>query len=340
MTATPIHVVIPVWGEVYTRGFTDVGLPALLAPGNLPSLPREEGHLCHIVTTAVDRTTIESSAAFRLLADSAEVRFDDIGSNPEVSEDRHKWQSYCNRQGIKIADERGAAMIFLNPDVVIADGGIRSLAALLKKGKRAVQMLAPRTVKEITVPALIERYRSADQTRLIVQPRELIRLALKNLHPLALMHMYDRPDLDLSPSNMFWSAADEGLVCRCFHIHPMLIHPRVRNAPFSTTIDDDYLRSACPDPEDEYIVVESDEFCAIELSGMERAGRGLPRGEISESVARWAAAAAKPQHFENVARRIFLRASDSDAEAWRTACLHSDEAVHKILNRVMHLRRT
>jgi hypothetical protein len=340
VTATPIHIVIPVWGEAYTRCLIEVGLPALLAPGNLPSLPRQEGHLCHIVTTAADRATIEKSAVFQGLAALVDVRFDDLSSKPEVSDDRHKWQSYCNRLGIRAADERGAAMMFLNPDVVVADGGVRSLAGLLRKGKRAIQVLGVRLIKEITVPALIQGYSSPDRTRLTVSPRELVRLAMEYLHPLARMHLYDKPELDLSPSGLFWAASNEGLVCRCFHLHPMLVYPRVRNASFSTTIDDDYLRSACPDAGDDYIVADSDEFCAIELSGMERAGPGLPRGEINESVACWAAAAAKPQHFENVARRIFLRASESNSQSWRTACLHSDEAIHRILNRVMDLRRT
>jgi len=337
VSVTPIHIVVPVWGEAYTRGFLEVGLPALLAPGNLPSLPREVEHICHIVTTGADRAMIETSAVFQVLAATIDVRFDDIGTNPEVSDDRHKWQSYCNRLGIRLADQRGAAMIFLNPDVVIADGGLQSLATLLKQGKRAIQVLAVRLIKELAIPVLVKGYATPDLTRLIISPRDLVGLAMKYLHPLSLMHMYNRPDLDLSPSNLLWTAAEEGMVCRCFHLHPMLVHPRIRNAPFSTTIDDDYLRSACPNVGDEYIVADSDEFCAIELSGMERAGSGLPRGQVNEGVASWAAAAAKPQHFENVARRIFLRASHSDRRAWQNACSRSDEAIHEILRRVTEL---
>ena len=340
MNTTPIHIIIPVWGDAYTRCLIDVGLPSLLAPGNLPSLPRQGGHLCHIVTTSADRATIEKSAVFQALAASIDVRFDDIGARPEISQDRHLWQSHCNRVGITAADERGAAMIFLNPDVVIADGGVRALAALLQRGKRAIQVLAVRLVKEIVVPALIDDYATPDRTQLVISPRQLMRLALNNLHPLAELHMYEKQDLDLSPSGLFWAASNEGLVCRCVHLHPMLVHPRIRNADFSTTIDDDYLRSACPDPGDEYIVVDSDEFCACELSGLERPGTGLPRGEIDESVADWLAAAARPQHFENLARRIFLRAEQSDDLVWRDACWRSDDAVRRIFDRVLNLKTT
>jgi hypothetical protein len=72
---------------------------------------------------------------------------------------------------------------------------------------------------------------------------------------------------------------------------------------------------------------------------MERAGPGLPRGDIDDSVANWATDAAKLEHFENLARRIFLRAADDDPRAWRNACLRSDDAVYGILNRVFKLQQ-
>jgi hypothetical protein len=72
---------------------------------------------------------------------------------------------------------------------------------------------------------------------------------------------------------------------------------------------------------------------------MERAWPGLPRGDVNESVAKWATHVAKLEHFENLARRIFLRAADDDPRAWRDACLRSDDAVHGILNRVLKLQQ-
>jgi hypothetical protein len=331
---TPIHIIIPVWGTAYTRCLLDVGLPALLAPGNLAALGRE-GHLCHIVTTTFDRETIEHAPVFRALSSRIDVRFELLDKNPEISDNRHFWQSHCNRVGIRAADERSAAMVFLNPDVVIADGGLRALAALLKQGKRAIQVLGIRLVKETIVPALINGYGSEDGTRLNISPRQLITLAMGHLHPLTNLHLYDAPNRDLSPSALFWPAGSDGLVARCFHLHPMLVHPRVRNAPFSTTIDDDYLRAACPDPGEEYVVSDSDEFCACELSGLDREARGLPRGEVDGELVRWAIAAAKPHHFDNFVRRIILHGGRSDEAAWRHACARSDEAVNRILRGVL-----
>jgi len=338
MTKHLMHIVTPVWGEAYVNCFIDVCIPALLAPNNAPFFAGKKNLVHHIITTPEDREVLKRAPAFQKLAEAIDIRFDETPSDPKAGGDRHHWQSYCNRVGIEYADSHGAAMIFLNADVVVADGGIKSLYAMLERGKRAVQALAVRVVKEEVVPKLIERHRSADGIRLSIMPRDLIRLTLEHLHPLVLQHLYDGPDLDLSPSALFWVVEREGLIARCFHLHPMMVYPRIKNAAFSTTIDDDYLRSACPDPADEYIVMDSDEFCACELSGIDRAGPGLPRGQVDKSVSSWAAAAAKLQHFENVARRIILRCEDGDKVAWQKAANQSDTAISAILRQVAELK--
>jgi len=334
-----MHIIVPVWGKAYTRSLVDIALPALLAPGNLPGLGDCSHHLCHIITTSADRRTIEDTTVYGLLKNQISVRFHEIDRTPAISDDRHHWQSYCNRVGIKAADECGAAMIFLNPDVVIADGGIKALMALLHRGKRAIQVLGIRLVKESVAPLLINNYSSEQGARLCVSARELIRIAVANLHPLTRLHLYNESELDISPSALYWMAGSEGLLARCFHLHPMLVYPRIRNAPFTSTIDDDYLRAACPDPEDEYIVADSDEFCACELSSIQRPAVSLPRSSvIDEDVALWAASAARSQHFENLARRIILHSGGTEGKAWAAACAESDQAINRILNRVLELK--
>ena len=211
-----------------------------------------------------------SSASFSELARFIEVHFDRLDQNPVPYFDRHHWQSHCNRIGISLAAKRDAAIFFLNPDVVVASGGIKSLMSLLDQGKRAIQVLGVRLNQEAVTPVLRKDYLSPDGVRLTVSPRELVRLAMANLHGLSEMHFFDAPDIDLSPSALYWKVNSEGLVARCFHLHPMLVYPRISDAAFSTTIDDDFLRMACPDPADEYVVTNSDVFCACELSSTAR----------------------------------------------------------------------
>lgn len=162
---------------------------------------------------------------------------------------------------------------------------MRSLERRVAEGKRAINVLGIRMIRELVLPQLRKQYRSPDGEQLTISPRQLVGMALRNLHPLSMMHFYDAPELDVLPSAAF---GREALIARCFHLHPMCVYPRVKNVPFSTTIDDDYLRAACPDPDDEHVVLESDEFCAAEMSGFDRFRRSIERVGGDAYFAEWA----------------------------------------------------
>jgi hypothetical protein len=174
-------------------------------------------------------------------------------------------------------------------------------------------------------------YRSSDGPELTISPRQLISLAMEALHPFSMMHVYRTRDHDWLPSSIFWPVGKEGLIARCFHLHPMCVYPRVKNAPFTTTIDDDYLRAACPDPDDEYVVLDSDEFCAVEMSGLDRVCRSLPQPTSDRGYVDWAKDHAKPHHIELFCHRILLRGEHTDEAAWRSVSAQSDEVAGRIL---------
>lgn len=331
MSSPPFHVVTCVWGEEYTKVFVDLALPAMLAPGNLPALADGPRNLYHIVTTDADQATIENSAAFPRLAELVKVQFDRIDA-PSSDTPRHDIQSYSNRLGIATADAAGAAIIFLNPDVIVADGGVRSLRRMIAAGKRAINVLGIRMIRERAVPRLMKHHRSGAGDVLTISPRQLIGLAMDALHPLTMMQVHNARDYDWLPSAILWPVGRQGMVARCFHLHPMCVYPRVKNARFSTTIDDDYLRAACPDPEDEYVVLESDEFCAVEMSGLDRIGRSQPRPDNDGAFVDWALIGAKPHHLELFCHRIFLRGEQTDQAAWSAVSRASDETVARIVN--------
>lgn len=337
MNAPRFHVVTSVWGKAYTQTFIDVALPSVLSPGNLPALGDPEQNLYQIVTTAADQATIEASPAFERLSAVMPVQVDLI-EIPAEAADRHKLQSYCNRLGIMTADARDAAIVFFNPDVIIADGGMRSLARMVAEGKRAINVLGIRMIREQVLPALRTKYRSPDAAQLTISPRQLIGLALRNLHPLNMMHVYDAPGFDVLPSAIFWRIGQEALIAHCFHLHPMCVYPRVKNAPFSTTIDDDYLKAACPNPDEEYVVLDSDEFCACEMSSLDRFNGSIGRVGGDADFAEWAKAYAKPHHLELFCHRISLRGENVDEAAWQAVALESDQVVGRIVREVVDAR--
>lgn len=334
MSLPPIHIITPVWGTAYTRCFLEIGLASLLSPGNIAGLDRSDGHLMHVFTTAEDRELIENSAVWRHTQDLIDCRLEVLSSDQISAREPHLTMSDCHRSAIAHADARGAAMMFYNPDIVIADGGMQALARLLRQGKRAIQVVGLRLVKDEVVPLLKARH-MADESTVVISPRDLMAIAMKHLHPITEMHMYDAGGVDLMPQEVFWRVRDEGIVARCFHIHPILVYPRVRNAPFTTTVDDDYLRAACPDAADEYVVSDSDEFCLCELSSVSRGLTGLTRNETAVDIADWAFAYARPHHLEHFGRRILLHAGRSRENDWRAACATSDREVGRILGYIL-----
>jgi hypothetical protein len=329
MTLPPIHIVTPVWGAAYTRCFLEIGLASLLSPGNIGSLDRNHGHLMHVFTTPEDRDVIMNSGMWRRLQSLIDCRVELLGPDQMRLDEPHLTMSNCHRSAIAHADASGAAMMFYNPDIVIADGGMQALARLLMQGKRAIQVVGLRLVKDDVVPLLQARH-MPDDTSVVISPRELMAIAMKHLHPITLMHMFEASGTDLMPQEVLWPVGEEGIVARCFHIHPVLVYPRVRNAPFTTTVDDDYLRAACPEAADEYVVADSDEFCLCELSSVSRGLTGLPRNETAMDIAGWAFAYARPHHFEHFCRRILLHSGLTRESDWQAACAKSDQAVSRI----------
>jgi hypothetical protein len=60
VTPRPLHFMVAFWGEHYRDRFTNVCLPSLLAPGNLPRLSADNGHRLLIATTCSDWAAIEN----------------------------------------------------------------------------------------------------------------------------------------------------------------------------------------------------------------------------------------------------------------------------------------
>jgi len=335
MTVPPIHIITPVWGTAYTRCFLDIGLRSLMSPGNLPGLASEPRNVIHLLTTAADLKVIEKSPVWNCAKQVAECLVDVIGADAVNVSNPHETMSVCHRRAIEAGDAAGAALMFYAPDVVIADGGMRTLVRLLAAGKRAVQVVGLRMQKEEVVPLLLRDHIAADGTNLVISSRELMAMAMAHLHPLTKMHVDGMNEYDLMPQEIFWPAGKHGLVARCFHIHPLLVYPRVRNAPFSTTIDDDYLRTACPDPNDEYVVTDSDELCVFELSSMQRALIGLRRQPDYRDVAEWAWSSARPHHLEHFSRRIILHTGGTGGPEWLSALSRCDAAVKRIFEHLL-----
>jgi hypothetical protein len=96
------------------------------------------------------------------------------------------------------------------------------------------------------------------------------------------------------PSFMFWDGGPAGLVMRGWHLQPVFVYPRRRNADFKWTLDGDFLDQAV-DFEDCVFADDSDDFLLVEVA---RRNKRILLGKEAtiNDVAAWARTGAKPIH--------------------------------------------
>ena len=233
-----LYFVTPVWGRNHIGLFLEVGLPSLLAPGNLPGISK----ICEcrfiIYTLPEDEQRLRDARVVRRLGSQMPVEFCLIG-DPVSS--AHRTMSDCHADTMRRADEDDAAAVFIPPDCIWADDGMMRLARIAQSGKSAVLMSGLRLDRDAVVPLLRDR-RTENGEVLQITARPLVELGLRHLHKIALGHFWNEHGGGLMPANLYWTVPGEGLALRCYHLHPLLVKSQIPFARFASTIDDDLVR--------------------------------------------------------------------------------------------------
>lgn len=332
---SPVYFVVPVWGEAYVNLFTEVCLPAQLAPGNIPSLPNIGRCQYHIYTTRDDYNAVFLSAAFKKLETLINASIHVI-EPPRTADERYDKKSEIYRAAIRRASKDDAVNFFLNADIVLADGFVRRTTELLAAGKRVIELPGPRTVKEAVRNALLRDYLDPDGA-IVISPRQLTALSIKHLHPLEAMHYWESQGTDerFHPSHLYWPVGTNSLLARCIHLYPIVVHPRDRLGAlrFDTTIDDDLVQRACPAMEDTHVVTNSDEMFCCELSSAEHfVGNMGTRGDV-ESVVDFFFSYGKERNAKLLKYPIRMIGADEPAADWKRAEAEAENVIAQVIDR-------
>lgn len=323
----PFHFINVTWGPRHTGLFLDVSLPTQLAPGNLPALANRAGTIYKIYTTHEDAKRIRESPVYQKLCQTVTTEIILIEVNPETP--HHLMFAEFHKLAIMAAEKVEAALVFLAPDTLLSNGSFARLGELVDSGKRAVFTSGIRLTLETFVPAFHERYRAQGQDRVCMTGRELVDLALDHVHPFSEAVIW--PARIPVPSNLFWSVGREGLIGRCFHLHPIVIVASPLTASFSSTIDGDYLELACPRGAHTHVICDSDEFCIFEISPKSYMLGLTPSEPIDHrGIARWALLYANRVHRQLVKSSIRIHRGEC-SKAWDKVQAKSDEDVRKSL---------
>jgi len=334
MDTEPIPFVFstPVWGAGHIGLFLNVSLPSLLAPGNLPGLAPNAHSRYLIYTPPEYEKDIRTAPSFQRLARllPVEIRF-----IREKIVSPHRTMSDCHIDSFRRAEEASAAAVFLPPDCVWSGGSMVRLEALTRSGKSVVHISGIRLDRDGFIPELGNHY-SDNRAVLSLKARDLVAMGLHHLHPIARSHFFNEYEGGLMPANLVWTVGDEGLLLRCFHLHPLMVKTQVPSAEFKSTIDDDLALRACPDVTRDYVVTDSDEILAFEMSGLSHVvGTICPKGSI-EGIAAWAEYGTNSRHRELIRHPIRIHTGPVTEATWRTKEIESKKIVDAVskLNRL------
>src|SRR5262245_6792296 len=286
----PARLIIPLWGSVYAEKLVSMTLPALLAPGNLPSLATMFDVEVVLVTERKLVDYIRQARSFQRLSAICPVKFaslDDL-MPCEPGEYGVVLTAALFRGFVDLgAEVTEAVLLVLNAGFIIADGLSRRLAELMCEGRRVIHAPSFRVVLEEVWPQLAARV-DAESGVLAVRSREMAKLALTHKHLTVKartvnQRLYHQWCMD----QFYWYVDEETLVGYQWPVALVAIKPeRVITQPVLVW-DFGYLPEAAATLEP-YFLADSDDFFMIEpqkrVTGEELMH---PSGISVDSVARF-----------------------------------------------------
>jgi hypothetical protein len=258
--------IIPFWGSVYAEKLVSMTLPALLAPGNLPSLATSFDIEVVLVTESKLVDYIRQARSFQRLSTICGVKFASLDDLMPCEPGEYGvvltaalFRGFVDL-GAKVTE---TFLLFLNADFILADGSYRRLAELMREGKRVIHAPSFRVVLEDVWPQLAARV-DAESAVLTVKPREMAKLALTHKHLTVKartvnQRLYHQWCMD----QFYWYVDEETMVGYQWPVALVAIKPeRVITEPVLVW-DFGYLPEAAPTLEP-YFLADSDDFFMIE----------------------------------------------------------------------------
>jgi hypothetical protein len=310
-----VKLLLPAWGYNYVRQFLEYSLPTMLAPGNIPALAATLPTEFIILTSADDEPFITEHPTFKQLASNCQTRIHTI--DHLITDGNYSTTiTLAYTEAVREAGEEmtDTCFLFLVSDYILADGSFASVLKRMQQGRSAVVAGNLQVVRESALPWLQERL-AGNENLLCLQPRELMRWALNNLHPLVLANIVNLPFSHNSDSNrLFWRVDSNTILGRFYLLHMLCVRPEVEDFVIGSSCDYSFIPEMCPSGNVD-IIADSDEYLVIEMQARGHESKFLRPGPfekipLANSLSEWTTSV----HRDNAKHSIFFHAAEIPAE--------------------------
>jgi hypothetical protein len=319
--------ITPVWGHGHTKLFIEIGLASLLAENNLPRLAQLTDVQYLIYTTDKDAEVIKDSSCYKKLQSILSV---DVLVFEGKFENNHIGMTVCHKAGLKRAIENNGYAVFIPPDCIWNNGAMTAMYDIAAREYKIIHMSGLRVIKEIFCDEIINKY----GTSLSLTSQQIAEVGLGCLHPITNCHFFEEKAGDMMPANLFWSVGPNCVLARNFHFHPLLIDATGIEIHFTSTIDDDLALAFNASEKEEYVVTDSEELLAMEISSWTHSVLAAQRKGSIQDIVAWAESGTNSRHRKLIKSTIKIHYGTINKKAWKTTKKRSDNIVEEILHKL------
>lgn len=305
-----IRLLLPVWGRSFIAQFMSVGLPTLLAPGNLPALAKALPCRLVFLTSTRDADILREHSAYRHLAEICEVGFESIddliAGNNNTATITLAYARAVKATGAEIID---TCFFFLTSDYLIADGSLAHVLTRIQAGISGVLAGNFQIIEQPDIQTLFKPYQNGHAV--VLPARTLMRWALHYLHPITAANIVNFPlSHNRHCNRLLWRVDDNTLIGRFYLMHMVCIRPEVTDFMVGSSCDYSFIPEMCPSDNVE-VLTDSDRYLVIEMQPVEHERSFLRPGALRQkdfaaSLSEWTTA----RHRKNARSVVVFHSED------------------------------
>lgn len=270
-TLKSIHIVVVVYGQVYTELLANVILFNLA--GLVTEIPRELrlNSRLRILTTEADKLVIESSPAMSRLR--AELPVEVLPR--AVVDGFAKHGAYgpmveTQRLAVVEAANENAALFFVGPDQIYSRGAFKFSIDRLREGYRVLIGPGLRVKRDEVRQTLAALTRASGDQVFALSPEQQIELLFRHYHPINDQFTIGSDQGIQWKAYVYHRPRPDELLIRFFQGPTLVAWPRMSCEGFRKYVDHDLIKFCCSSPREVYVVQDANECLALDLTADDR----------------------------------------------------------------------